>query len=211
MPLAVRPNVESRSPAAARAAPVLAINASTVTAATMPGRRIGNRTTRKKRGGGNGCLRERCLPAKISGSVSSLCFGFRLEEATHAARGRGKECLVTKLLLIASDRTLERHRLVDCENATNPVLVGVVALSSTNIWPAGQFMVPVEGSAQHTLTENFGGNHWNVVPSPNRDAYLAQEPVIVSALQISRAIERASSSSEPILNSRQLWRLPRDR
>ena len=52
-------------------------------------------------------------------------------------------------------------------NDTNPVLVGIVALSSNNIWTAGQFIVPVEGSAQHTLTENWNGSRWTVVPSPN--------------------------------------------
>ena len=52
-------------------------------------------------------------------------------------------------------------------NDTNPVLVGIVALSSDNIWTAGQFIVPLEGSAQHTLTENWDGSSWSVVPSPN--------------------------------------------
>ena len=52
-------------------------------------------------------------------------------------------------------------------NATNPVLVGIVALSSNNIWTAGQYIVPLEGSAQHTLTENWDGTSWNFVPSPD--------------------------------------------
>jgi hypothetical protein len=52
-------------------------------------------------------------------------------------------------------------------NATNQVLVGIVALSSTNIWTAGQYIVPLQGSAQHTLTENWDGLNWNFVPSPN--------------------------------------------
>jgi hypothetical protein len=52
-------------------------------------------------------------------------------------------------------------------NATNPVLVGIVALSSTNIWTAGQYIVPLQGSAQFTLTENWDGSQWNFVPSPN--------------------------------------------
>ena len=52
-------------------------------------------------------------------------------------------------------------------NDTNPALVGIVALSSDNIWTAGQFIVPLEGSAQHTLTENWDGLSWSVVPSPN--------------------------------------------
>jgi hypothetical protein len=52
-------------------------------------------------------------------------------------------------------------------NDTNPVLVGIVALSSDNIWTAGQFIVPVEGSAQFTLTENWDGSSWSVVASPN--------------------------------------------
>src|SRR2546423_2314514 len=53
-------------------------------------------------------------------------------------------------------------------NATNPVLVGIVALSSNNIWTAGQYIVPIEGSAQHTLTENWNGSTWNFVPSPDK-------------------------------------------
>jgi len=53
-------------------------------------------------------------------------------------------------------------------NATNPVLVGIVALSSNNIWTAGQYIVPIEGSAQHTLTENWDGSNWNFVPSPDK-------------------------------------------
>jgi hypothetical protein len=52
-------------------------------------------------------------------------------------------------------------------NATNQVLVGIVALSSTNIWTAGQYIVPLQGSAQHTLTEDWDGLNWNFVPSPN--------------------------------------------
>ena len=52
-------------------------------------------------------------------------------------------------------------------NATNPVLVGIVALSSNNIWTAGQYIVPLEGSARHTLTENWEGTSWNFVPSPD--------------------------------------------
>jgi hypothetical protein len=51
--------------------------------------------------------------------------------------------------------------------ATNPVLVGVVALSSNNIWTAGQHIVPIQGSAQFTLTENWDGSQWNFVSSPN--------------------------------------------
>ena len=53
-------------------------------------------------------------------------------------------------------------------NDTNPVLVGIVALSSANVWTAGQFIVPIEGSAQHTLTENWNGSSWDLVPSANR-------------------------------------------
>ncbi len=53
-------------------------------------------------------------------------------------------------------------------NATNQVLVGIVALSSNNIWTAGQYIVPVQGSAQFTLTENWNGTSWNFVPSPNK-------------------------------------------
>ncbi len=52
-------------------------------------------------------------------------------------------------------------------NATNQVLVGIVALSSNNIWTAGQYIVPLQGSAQFTLTENWDGSQWNFVPSPN--------------------------------------------
>ena len=54
------------------------------------------------------------------------------------------------------------------QNATNQVLVGIVALSSNNIWKAGQYIVPVEGSAQHTLTENWDGTRWNFIPSPDK-------------------------------------------
>ena len=54
-------------------------------------------------------------------------------------------------------------------NATNEVLIGIVALSSNNIWTAGQFIVPIEGSVQHTLTENWDGSNWNFVPSPNKN------------------------------------------
>jgi len=52
-------------------------------------------------------------------------------------------------------------------NATNQVLIGIVALSSNNIWTTGQYIVPVQGSAQFTLTENWDGSNWNFVPSPN--------------------------------------------
>jgi hypothetical protein len=52
-------------------------------------------------------------------------------------------------------------------NATNQVLVGIVAPSSDNIWTAGQYIVPLQGSAQFTLTENWDGSNWNFVPSPN--------------------------------------------
>jgi hypothetical protein len=52
-------------------------------------------------------------------------------------------------------------------NDTNPVLVGIVALSSDNIWTAGQFIVPLQGSAQQTLTESWDGSSWSVVASPN--------------------------------------------
>jgi uncharacterized membrane protein len=56
------------------------------------------------------------------------------------------------------------------DNASNEVLVGVVALSSGDIWSAGQFTVPLEGSAQHTLTEHWGGSTWTVAPSPNAES-----------------------------------------
>ena len=52
-------------------------------------------------------------------------------------------------------------------NDTNPVLVGIVALSSDEIWTAGQFIVPLQGSAQQTLTESWDGSTWSVVASPN--------------------------------------------
>src|SRR4029453_5860 len=52
-------------------------------------------------------------------------------------------------------------------NATNQVLVGIVALRSEEIWTAGQYIVPIQGSAQFTLTENWDGSQWNFVPSPN--------------------------------------------
>ena len=45
--------------------------------------------------------------------------------------------------------------------------MGIVALSSNNIWTAGQYVVPLEGSAQHTLTENWDGTNWNFIPSPD--------------------------------------------
>jgi len=54
-------------------------------------------------------------------------------------------------------------------NATNQVLVGIVALSSNNIWTAGQYIVPIEGSAEFTLTENWNGLNWNFVASPNKN------------------------------------------
>jgi hypothetical protein len=53
-------------------------------------------------------------------------------------------------------------------DATNPVFVGIVALSSNNIWTAGQYIVPIQGSAQFTLTENWNGSQWNSVQSPNK-------------------------------------------
>jgi len=53
-------------------------------------------------------------------------------------------------------------------NATSQVLIGIVALSSGNIWTAGQYIVPIEGSVQHTLTESWDGSNWNFVPSPNK-------------------------------------------
>jgi hypothetical protein len=52
-------------------------------------------------------------------------------------------------------------------NTNNEVLVGIVALASDNIWAAGQFLLPLQGSAQQTLTENWNGASWSVVASPN--------------------------------------------
>ena len=47
----------------------------------------------------------------------------------------------------------------------NPTLVGIVALSSTNIWTAGQFL---DSSIEQTLSENWNGLTWSTVPTPNQ-------------------------------------------
>jgi hypothetical protein len=52
-------------------------------------------------------------------------------------------------------------------NTNNEVLVGIVALSSQNIWAAGLYRLPLQGSAQQTLTENWNGSSWSIVASPN--------------------------------------------
>jgi hypothetical protein len=52
-------------------------------------------------------------------------------------------------------------------NANNEVLVGIVALSRDDIWAAGLFRLPLQGSAQQTLTENWNGSSWSIVASPN--------------------------------------------
>lgn len=47
------------------------------------------------------------------------------------------------------------------------VLVGIVACSSTHFWTVGQYLLPLAGSAQSTLTEHWDGANWSVVASPN--------------------------------------------
>src|SRR6266571_2474826 len=48
----------------------------------------------------------------------------------------------------------------------NGVLIGIVALSSTNIWTAGQVL---QGSIQQTLSEHWNGSSWSFVSSPNNN------------------------------------------
>ncbi len=48
----------------------------------------------------------------------------------------------------------------------NGVLIGIVALSSTNIWTAGQVL---QGSVQQTLSEHWDGSSWSFVSSPNNN------------------------------------------
>ncbi len=48
----------------------------------------------------------------------------------------------------------------------NGVLIGIVALSSTNIWTAGQVL---QGSIQQTLSEHWDGSSWSFVSSPNNN------------------------------------------
>ncbi len=50
---------------------------------------------------------------------------------------------------------------------SNEVLVGIVSRSSTDIWTVGQYLLPLTGSAQQTLTEHWDGTSWSVVASPN--------------------------------------------
>lgn len=52
-------------------------------------------------------------------------------------------------------------------NVSNEVLVGIVARSSTDIWAVGQFLLPLLGSAEQTLTEHWDGTSWSVIASPN--------------------------------------------
>jgi hypothetical protein len=52
-------------------------------------------------------------------------------------------------------------------NTNNEVLFGIVALSRDNVWACGQFLLPLQGSAQQTLTENWNGSSWSLVASPN--------------------------------------------
>jgi hypothetical protein len=52
-------------------------------------------------------------------------------------------------------------------NASNEVLVGIVAASSGDIWTAGQFM---QNSAQQTLTEHWNGSAWTLAPSPDPES-----------------------------------------
>jgi hypothetical protein len=53
------------------------------------------------------------------------------------------------------------------DNASNEVLVGVVAAASGDIWTAGQF---IQNSAQQTLTEHWDGSTWTLVPSPDPES-----------------------------------------
>jgi len=48
----------------------------------------------------------------------------------------------------------------------NGVLIGIVALSSTNIWTAGQVL---QGSIQQTLSEHWDGSSWSFVSTPNNN------------------------------------------
>ncbi|MGI8957893.1 MAG: hypothetical protein ACR2II_13410 [Chthoniobacterales bacterium] len=50
---------------------------------------------------------------------------------------------------------------------SNEVLVDMVANFSTDIWAVGQYLVPLLGSAQQTLTEPWDGASWSVATSPN--------------------------------------------
>lgn len=52
-------------------------------------------------------------------------------------------------------------------DVSNPVLVGIVALSSSDIWAVGQYLLPLQGSAEQTLTEHWDGASWSVVASPD--------------------------------------------
>lgn len=52
-------------------------------------------------------------------------------------------------------------------DTSNPVLGGVVALASDDIWSVGQFLLPLQGSAEQTLTEHWDGLRWSVVASPD--------------------------------------------
>jgi hypothetical protein len=52
-------------------------------------------------------------------------------------------------------------------NASNEVLVGIVAASSGDIWTAGQFF---QSSVQQTLTEHWNGSTWTFVTSPDPES-----------------------------------------
>jgi hypothetical protein len=47
---------------------------------------------------------------------------------------------------------------------TSSWLNGVAATSDRNIWAAGAF---TDSSGGHTLAEQFDGNNWNLIPSPD--------------------------------------------
>ncbi len=51
--------------------------------------------------------------------------------------------------------------------SSNPVFAGIVALAPNDIWSVGQYLVPLLGSAEQTLTEHWDGASWTVVSSPN--------------------------------------------
>jgi hypothetical protein len=47
------------------------------------------------------------------------------------------------------------------------VLFGVSALSSNDVWAAGEYFTFTGGQGQHTLTMHWDGSQWSVAPSPN--------------------------------------------
>jgi hypothetical protein len=52
-------------------------------------------------------------------------------------------------------------------NASNEVLVGIIAASSGDIWTAGQFF---QNSVDHTLTEHWNGSSWTLAPSADPES-----------------------------------------